>query len=107
MPCYLVGIIAVAEESPEWAVERWPPGLVAAEGVASDFDVAAACVPGCGAVAWFPGDRDRAGPPRMVGSAFGGPGRHCHPASKTHIRICAVVWALVDCAQDVGERVQG
>ena len=35
--------------------EEWsPPGLVAAGGVAPDLDMAAACVPGCGAVAWFP-----------------------------------------------------
>lgn len=79
-------IILVTEQPLLWAVEWRPPGLVAARGVASDLDVAAACFPRRRAVASFPGDRDRPRPPRMVGPALGRSARHSHPASKTHVR---------------------
>ena len=85
-----VTIFPVTEELPFRPVQRRPPGLLTAQDVAPDLDVAVACGPGGGAVARFPGDRDRARSPRMVQAALGGPGRNGHPASRTCFRAPGV-----------------
>jgi hypothetical protein len=84
----------VTEESPLRTVERRPPGLLTSWSIASDLDVAFACGLGRWAVAWFPGDRDRAWPPWMVKAALGRPERTGHLASRTHFRWLRVLLTL-------------
>jgi hypothetical protein len=74
-----VRVVPMPEQASLRPVHRRPPGFRVPGSVAPDFDVTAARIPCCRAVAWFPGDRDRSRPPRMMGPALSWPARHSHP----------------------------